>query len=77
MKKPYTRNTRIVPRTDTGTLAEKANACRVNVPQGIRQNRPVPSVEGLAADYHPSGLADLRLAVTRGPRLFTKNVADC
>jgi len=39
----------IVPRTDTGILAEKAKACWGNLVQGTRQIRGVCSLEALPA----------------------------
>ena len=44
MKSLRNRKNEAVPRTGTGTLAEKAKTCRVNQVKGIRQIGPVPSV---------------------------------
>ena len=62
-----------VPRTSTGALAEKAKASRVII--GLREF-------GKLALYVrnkgcPKPLCEFWVSVTRGVRLFTKNVADC
>jgi hypothetical protein len=59
-----------VPRTSTGSMAEKAKPCMVNPGKGIRQVGPVSSREGVPA-------AQQQVAITRGERLFIKNTGHC
>ena len=44
MKRRAERSIIIVPRTNTGALAEKAKVWQENLNKGIRQISPVPSV---------------------------------
>ena len=62
-----------VPRTDTGALGEQPKACRRNPGEGNRQTSPVTSGEGMPAAL---GLTTpgRQAAVTRGARLFNKNI---
>jgi hypothetical protein len=56
-------------------LGEKPQVCRINVGKGIRQIGPVTSAEGVPAIVH--ACVQLQGAITRGARLFNKNLTDC
>ena len=56
-------------------LGEKPKVWRTNLIEGIRQNSPVASVEGVPAVVYV--FMRLQGAITRVVRLFNKNVTFC